>query len=62
VNVAPYIGMTVGQVSSIFGATLVAASWQEEHPRRSALVAGVGLIGLGVVLSVVSSSAQGGRR
>lgn len=54
-TIAPYVGSTLGQVSSIFGATLVAAAWQEGAPRRSAMTVGVGLIGLGVVLTVLSS-------
>lgn len=54
VRVAPYVGVTLGQVSSIVGATLIAASWSEDKNRGSALGAGFALIGLGTVLSFLS--------
>jgi hypothetical protein len=41
-------------VSSIVGATLIAASWSEDKNRGSALGAGFALIGLGTVLSFLS--------
>jgi len=52
--IAPYVGFAIGQVSGIIGATLIGAAWTGEAPRRSALVAGVGLVGLGAVLAVLS--------
>lgn len=53
--IAPYVGLALGQVSGIVGATLISAAWMGEAPKRSAVIAGMGLVGLGAVLSVLGS-------
>lgn len=51
-SLAPYVVPTVvASVASIVGGALISSAWTGEAPKRSAALAGVGLLALGAVIA-----------
>jgi uncharacterized membrane protein len=53
--VAPVVGLVVGNVASVIGASLITSAWVGEAPKRSGLVVGLGMLGLGTTLTIVAN-------
>ena len=50
-RLAPYVVPTVvASVASIVGGALIAGAWTGEAPKKSAAIAGLGLLALGAVI------------
>jgi len=50
-RLAPYVVPTVvASIASIVGGALIAGAWTGEAPKKSATIAGVGLLALGALI------------